>query len=194
MKLIIGLGNPDRRYRNTRHNVGWEVIDRLAHRLGIAVNQEDGWATVGSGTVARRRVLLAKPKTYVNLSGTAVADLRRGHRVKVADLLVVVDDLDLPLGRLRLRPGGSHGGHNGLRSIIDALGSDAFPRLRVGIGRPPAGMDPADFVLTPFTVEERAVMEVALDRAAEAIDTALREGLPVAMNRFNVNVAVPSRL
>ncbi len=194
MKLIIGLGNPDRRYRNTRHNVGWEVIDRLAHRLGIAVNQEDGWATVGGGTVARRRVLLAKPKTYVNLSGTAVADLRRGHRVKVADLLVVVDDLDLPLGRLRLRPGGSHGGHNGLRSIIDALGSDAFPRLRVGIGRPPAGMDPADFVLTPFTVEERATMEVALDRAAEAIETALREGLPAAMNRFNVNVAVPSRL
>src|SRR5436309_15306680 len=107
MKLIIGLGNPDRRYRNTRHNVGWEVIDRLAHRLGIAVNQEDGWATVGGGTVARRRVVLAKPKTYVNLSGTAVADLRRGQRVKVADLLVVVDELDRPRGRSRLRPGGS---------------------------------------------------------------------------------------
>src|SRR5438132_6301150 len=152
MNLITGLANPSPRYRTPRHNVGWEVIDRLAHRLGIAVNQEDGWATVGSGTVARRRVLLAKPKTYVNLSGTAVADLRRRHRAKLADLLVVVDDLDLPLGRLRLRPGGSHGGHNGLRSIIDALESDSFPRLRVGIGRPPAGVDPAGSGVAPVAV------------------------------------------
>jgi PTH1 family peptidyl-tRNA hydrolase len=193
MKLIIGLGNPDRRYRQTRHNVGWEVVDRLGRRLGVAVDQEDGWAIVGSGTVGRRRVLLAKPQTYVNLSGTAVADLRRRHRVKLEDLVVVVDDLDLPLGRLRLRPGGSHGGHNGLRSIIDALGSDAFPRLRVGIGRPPEGMDPAQFVLTPFTTEERAAMDPALERAAEAIETVVREGLQAAMNRFNAKPAAVSR-
>jgi len=193
MKLIIGLGNPDRRYRHTRHNVGWEVIDRVGRRLGIAVDQDDGWATVGAGTVGRRRVLLAKPQTYVNLSGTAVADLRRRHRVKIEDLVVVVDDLDLPLGRLRLRPGGSHGGHNGLRSIIDALGSDAFPRLRVGIGRPPEGMDPAQFVLTPFTAEERATMDPALERAAEAIETVIREGLQAAMNRFNARPAAVSR-
>ncbi|TMJ03853.1 MAG: aminoacyl-tRNA hydrolase [Bacillati bacterium ANGP1] len=193
MKLIIGLGNPDRRYRHTRHNVGWEVIDRVGRRLGIAVDQDDGWATVGAGTVGRRRVLLAKPQTYVNLSGTAVADLRRRHRVKIEDLVVVVDDLDLPLGRLRLRPGGSHGGHNGLRSIIDALGSDAFPRLRVGIGRPPEGMDPAQFVLTPFTAEERATMDPALERAAEAIETVIREGLQAAMNRFNAKPAAVSR-
>src|SRR2546426_9780704 len=138
MKLIIGLGNPDRRYRHTRHNVGWEVIDRVGRRLGIAVDQDDGWAAVG-GTVGRRRVLLAKPQTYVNLSGTAVADLRRRYRVKIEDLVVVVDDLDLPLGRLRLRPGGSHGGHNGLRSILDALGGGGFPPLRVGNGRAPGG-------------------------------------------------------
>ena len=193
MKLIVGLGNPDRRYRHTRHNVGWEVIDRVGRRLGIAVDQEDGWATIGGGTVGRRRVLLAKPQTYVNLSGTAVADLRRRHRVKIEDLVVVVDDLDLPLGRLRLRPGGSHGGHNGLRSIIDALGSDAFPRLRVGIGRPPEGMDPAQFVLTPFTAEERATMDPALERAAEAIETVIREGLQAAMNRFNAKPAAVSR-
>lgn len=189
MKLIVGLGNPDRRYQHTRHNVGWEVIDRLARRLGIAVDQEDGWAVAGGGTVARRRVLLAKPQTYVNLSGTAVGDLRRRHRVKLTDLVVVVDDLDLPLGRLRLRPGGSHGGHNGLRSIIEALESEAFARLRVGIGRPPEGMDPAQFVLTPFTVEERATMDPALDRAAEAIEAIVREGLPAAMNRFNAKAA-----
>src|SRR2546425_5071523 len=130
MKLIIGLGNPDRRYRHTRHNVGWEVIDRVGWRLGIAVDQEDGWATVGGGTVGRRRVLLARPQTYVNLSGTAVADLRRRHRVKVEDLVVVVDDLDLPLGRLRLRPGGSHGGHKGVRFLLEAPGRRSLPRAR----------------------------------------------------------------
>src|SRR2546425_7540537 len=169
MKLIVGLGNPDRRYRHTRHNVGWEVIDRVGRRLGIAVDQEDGWATIGGGTVGRRRVLLAKPQTYVNLSGTAVADLRRRHRVKLEDLVVVVDDLDLPLGRLRLRPGGSHGGHNGLRSIVDALGGDAFPPLRGGIGRAPGGMDPAPFVLTPFTAGGRATVGPAFERAAGGI-------------------------
>ncbi len=193
MKLIIGLGNPDRRYRHTRHNVGWEIIDRLGRRLGIAVDQEDGWARVGGGTIGRRRILLAKPQTYVNLSGTAVADLRRRHRVKLPDMVVVVDDLDLPLGRLRLRPGGSHGGHNGLRSIIEAVGSDTFPRLRVGIGRPPEGMEPAQFVLTRFTAEEHAIIELTLERAADAIETAVREGLQVAMNRFNAKPATISR-
>lgn len=185
MKLIIGLGNPDRRYQHTRHNVGWEVIDRLARRLATAVDQEEGWALVGGARIGRHRILLAKPQTYVNLSGTAVADLRRRHRVKLEDLLIVVDDLDLPPGRLRLRAGGSHGGHNGLRSIIEALGSDAFPRLRVGIGRPPDGMDPAGFVLTRFSEQERAMIEPALDRAADAVEAVVREGLAVAMNRFN---------
>src|SRR2546426_6751465 len=158
MKLIIGLGNPDRRYRHTRHNVGWEVIDRVGRRLGIAVDQEDGWATVGGGAVGRRRVLLAKPQTYVNLSGSAVADLRRRLRVKLEDLVVVVDDLDLPLGRLRLRPGGSHGGHNRRSSNADAPGGDAFSPWRVGRGRPPGGTDPAQIVLTPLTTEEHAPM------------------------------------
>ena len=185
MKLIVGLGNRDRRYRRTRHNVGWDVIDRMARRWGVTVDQEDGWAQVGSAKVGRNRILLAKPQTYVNRSGVAVADLLRRHRVKIGDLLVIADDLDLPLGRLRLRGGGSHGGHNGLRSIIEALGRDDFPRLRVGIGRPPAGVDPAEFVLTPFHEDEDAVMQGALDRAADAVETVLREGLPTAMNRFN---------
>lgn len=185
MKLIVGLGNPDRRYQHTRHNVGWEVIDRLARRLGVAVDQEDGWAIAGTGKIGRHRVLLAKPQTYVNLSGTAVSHLLRRHRVKLQDLVVIVDDLDLPLGRLRLRPGGSHGGHNGLRSIIDAVGSDAFPRLRVGIGRPPEGVDPADHVLTRFAPAEQVVMDAALERTVDAVETVVREGLPAAMNRFN---------
>src|SRR2546426_10872953 len=139
MKLIIGLGNPDRRYRHTRHNVGWEVIDRVGRRLGIAVDQDDGWATVGAGTVGRRRVLLAKPQTYVNLSGTAVADLRRRHRVKLEDLVVVVDDLDLPLGRLRLRPGGSHGGLPGSRCSEEGRGGEGFCPLRGGNRRAAGG-------------------------------------------------------
>jgi PTH1 family peptidyl-tRNA hydrolase len=185
MKLIVGLGNPDRRYRRTRHNVGWDVIDRMARRWGVTVDQDDGWARVGTAKVGRHRLLLAKPQTYVNRSGVAVADLLRRHRVKVEDLLVIVDDLDLPLGRLRLRAGGSHGGHNGVRSIIEGLGRDDFPRLRVGIGRPPAGTDPAEFVLTPFREDEHDAMEAALDRATDAVETALREGLPAAMNRFN---------
>lgn len=185
MKLIVGLGNPDRRYRRTRHNVGWDVIDRIARRWGVTVDDEDGWARVGVAKVGRHRIFLAKPQTFVNRSGVAVADLLRRHRGKVGDLLVITDDLDLPLGRLRLRGAGSHGGHNGLRSIIEALGRDDFPRLRVGIGRPPADVDPADFVLTPFRKDEDDAMQAALDRAAGAVETVLREGLQVAMTRFN---------
>ena len=186
MKLIVGLGNPGRRYRRTRHNVGWEVVDGLARRMGVAVNEEDGWSLLGRGTIGRKRLLLAKTQTYVNLSGTVVQDLKRRHRIKAAEILIVLDDLDLPLGRLRLRPRGSHGGHNGLRSVLEALGTDEVPRLRIGIGRPPAGVDPAEYVLTRFGSAEQTLMETVLDRAAEAIELTVREGLDVAMNRFNV--------
>ena len=184
MKLIVGLGNPGRRYRGTRHNVGWDVIARLAERVGIRVNEDEGFAEVGRGTIGTRRVLLARPYTYVNVSGEAVRDLRRRHRLRPEDILIIVDDIDLPLGRLRLRAGGSAGGHNGLKSIIDALGTTEFPRLRVGIGRPPLGVEAADFVLTRFTEEERMVHET-LERAAEAVELVVTEGLPAAMNRVN---------
>jgi len=189
MKLIVGLGNPGRRYRGTRHNVGWEVIGRLARRVGIAVAEEDGFSEVGRGSIDGVRVLLARPQTYVNVSGAAVRDLRRRHRLQPQDIFVVVDDLDLPLGRIRLRAGGSAGGHNGLKSIIDALGTTDFPRLRVGIGRPPVGVDPADHVLTSFSAEERAALDTALDRAAEALEVAVLEGIEVAMSRFNARAA-----
>lgn len=185
MKLIVGLGNPGRRYRQTRHNVGWEVISRLARRARIAVDEEDGFSDVGRGAIGGTRVILARPQTYVNVSGEAVRDLRRRHRLRPQDIVVVVDDLDLPLGRLRLRASGSAGGHNGLKSIIEAIGTTEFPRLRVGIGRPPEGVDPADHVLTRFTSDEQAVVDAALDRAAEAIETAITEGIETAMNRFN---------
>ena len=185
MKLIVGLGNPGRRYRGTRHNVGWDVIARLAARAGIRVNEDEGFAEVGRGAIGTSRVLLARPYTYMNVSGEAVRDLRRRHRLRPEDILIIVDDIDLPLGRLRLRAGGSAGGHNGLKSIIDALGTTEFPRLRVGIGRPPRGVDPADFVLTRFTAEEQPMVGEALERAADAVETAVTEGLPAAMNRFN---------
>ncbi len=187
MKLIVGLGNPGRRYRLTRHNVGWEVLERLAARHSIAIDDDTGWAEVGRGTIGPHRVVLARPVTYVNASGMAVQDLKRRHRVKVEDIFVIVDDLDLPLGRVRLRGSGSAGGHNGLRSVIEAMGSDEFPRMRVGIGRPPAGVDAADHVLTRFADDERQVLDAALDRAAEALEVAVTDGLDVAMNRFNVS-------
>jgi PTH1 family peptidyl-tRNA hydrolase len=185
MKLIVGLGNPGRRYRGTRHSVGAEVVGRLAERVGIDINEEDGFAKVGRGVIGGTRVLLAIPQTYVNVSGAAVRDLRRRHRMAPKDILVVVDDLDLPVGRLRLRARGSAGGHNGLKSIIEAVGTNEFPRLRVGVGRPPDGVDPAEFVLTRFSPGERDELEEVLDRAAEVLEVAIREGVPAAMNRFN---------
>jgi PTH1 family peptidyl-tRNA hydrolase len=185
MKLIIGLGNPARRYRGTRHNIGAEVVARLAERAGIDVTEEDGFAKVGRGVIGGARVLLAVPQTYVNVSGAAVRDLRRRHRVAPEDIFAVVDDLDLPVGRLRLRARGSAGGHNGLKSIIEALGTNEFPRLRVGVGRPPDGVDPAEFVLTRFSPGQRDELEAVLDRAAEVLEVAIREGVPAAMNRFN---------
>lgn len=185
MKLIVGLGNPGRRYRGTRHNVGAEAVDRLAQRLGIKINEEDGFARVGRDLIDGTRVLLAIPQTYVNVTGAAVRDLRRRHRVAPKDIFIVVDDIDLPVGRLRLRARGSAGGHNGLKSIIDALGTNEFPRLRVGVGRPPDGVDPAEFVLTRFSPGERGELETVLDKAVEALEVAIREGVPAAMNRFN---------
>jgi PTH1 family peptidyl-tRNA hydrolase len=189
MKLIVGLGNPGRRYRGTRHNVGWEVLARLADRAGIRVSEDEGFAEVGRGTIGTQRVLLARPATYMNVSGEAVRDLRRRHRLRAEDILIIVDDIDLPLGRLRLRAGGSAGGHNGLRSIIESLGTTEFPRLRVGIGRPPAGVDPAEFVLTRFTDGEAAAVHESIERAVEAVEMAVTAGVAAAMNRFNAKDA-----
>jgi len=191
MKLIIGLGNPGRRYRGTRHNVGGEVVSHLARRLGIALREEAGFSAVGRGSIGGTRVLLARPQTFVNVSGAAVLELCRRHRVAPRDIIVVADDLDLPLGRIRLRRGGSAGGHNGLKSIIDALGTTEFPRLRVGIGRPPEGVDPADYVLARFRPEEQPVVAEALERAAQALEAAVTEGIAAAMNRFNTKPGPP---
>ncbi len=190
MLLIVGLGNPGRRYRGTRHNLGHEVVQILAARLGVRLD-EDGWSRIARARVDGTTIVLAIPDTYMNVSGQAVKDLLRRRRRRPGDLLVVHDDLDLPLGHIRLRPGNGAGGHNGIRSIIAELGTGMFPRLRIGVGRPPAGADPAEFVLERPAPDERPVLDGMVARAADAVLTTAAEGLPAAMNRYNVR-AVPA--
>ncbi len=183
--LIIGLGNPGREYRANRHNVGFMLVDLLARELGLRFSRRQSKALVASGRWGRRKVILAKPQTYMNLVGQSVAALARFHRVDLPALMVVCDELDLPLGTIRLRPGGGSAGHNGLRSIFERLGSQDFPRLRIGIGRPPGRMDPADYVLQDFTEAEAAILSEALDRAADSVRTFGGEGIEPAMSRYN---------
>jgi len=182
MKAIVGLGNPGPEYRGTRHNVGFDVVDELAGRWALRLKP---WKSVAEVAVAAdRAVILAKPKTFMNLSGEAVARVVLFHKLELDDILVVVDEAQLPLGRLRLRGSGSAGGHNGLKSIIQHVGAE-FPRLRIGVGRGDPHWDLADHVLAPFRPEERLVVRQAIDRAADAVETFVESGLEVAMNRFN---------
>ncbi len=182
--LIVGLGNPGPEYAGNRHNAGFQCLARFAERHGLRFSFYRFRASLAEGTVASRRVLLARPLTYMNESGQAVAPLVRRYGVPMAGLLIVYDDLDLPLGRIRLRAGGSSGGHRGLDSILRHLGTTEVPRLRLGIGRPAYG-DPVDYVLSDWRPEERMVMDAAYDRASQAIDCFLEEGIVAAMNRFN---------
>ena len=186
LALVIGLGNPGAEYARHRHNVGFRVVDALARAHGLAFSRAKlARAHTAQGRIAGRRVILAKPQTFMNRSGQAVGRLARWHKVPPQQILVVYDELDLPLGRLRLRPEGGAGGHNGMRSIIEALGSQGFPRLRVGIDRPPGKMDPADYVLHPFSQEEAEIVAPVIDQAVAAIETWLAEGIVAAMDRYN---------
>lgn len=183
--LIIGLGNPGPRYRGTRHNIGRAVVEALAERLGVSLDRVRANARLATCRLGEQRLCLAVPMCFMNESGRAVAPLARFYKIPLDRLLVVSDDLDLPLGVLRLRPAGSAGGHRGLESVIAALGTREFPRLRVGIGRPPAGWDPADYVLAPFSTDEQPLAEQVVQRATEAIQTFLTEGIEAAMNAYN---------
>ncbi len=189
--LIVGLGNPGSVYSHNRHNVGYWSVNRLARLHGIPLKTRR-LATIGQGAIAGIPVLLGKPRTFVNRSGHAVAALLRNFQVKPERMLVICDDLDLPAGRLRLRPGGGHGGQKGLRSIIGTIGNGGFPRLRIGIGRPVVDGEPswepdvvADYVLSDPTRQEAEALQGAAAEAAEAVETVLREGLETAMNRYN---------
>lgn len=185
MKLIVGLGNPGSRYRGTRHNLGAEVVARTAQDLGIELTHTSCRALWGRSRTAGREALLALPSTYMNESGASVAALVRYHKIPLPQTLVVSDDLNLPPGRLRLRSGGSAGGHNGLRSILEALGQDGFHRLRVGIGAPAPGVDQADYVLGRYPSDELELHRDAVVRGASAVLCWLEEGLEAAMRRFN---------
>ena len=183
--LIVGLGNPGREYADNRHNVGYRCVEHLASAHGMSFNRRQKRNAVSLGTIEKRSVILAKPRTYMNKSGGPVAALSRFYRVPLARLLVVYDDLDLPPGTTRLRPSGGSGGHRGMHSVIQQLGSRDFARLRIGIGRPPGRMDPADYVLRDFSDAEEEVLERTLDQATAAIEAWLSEGTEEAMNRYN---------
>lgn len=185
MKLIVGLGNPGSRYIRNRHNVGYQCIERLAQRHALASGRVMFKAYVTSGHIAGVKTVLARPLTFMNLSGQAVRPLLRWYRIDLADLLVIYDDLDLPLGKIRLRQQGGSGGHKGMRSIIEALGTEAFPRLRLGIGRPSHG-EPAGHVLSNFAPDEWIVMDAALDQAVAAVETFIAGDIRAAMNHHNV--------
>jgi len=193
VKLVVGLGNPGRRYAATRHNVGWRVLEVVARRVGISLAQERYGGRFGVGSLAGQRVGLLQPCTWMNASGRAVAEAREGLEIHdPTKLLVVSDDLDLPLGRLRLRSGGGAGGHRGLAHVIACLGTAQIPRLRVGIGRPPPGTEAVEWVLQDFSEDERPCLEVALSRAADALACFIAEGIEAAMDRFNAAPPAPS--
>jgi len=183
--LVIGLGNPGREYRDTRHNIGFMVIDQLCKVMGVSMTRVQSRALVAVGTLEGRKVVLAKPQTFMNLSGQSVGGLVRFYKVPLEQMMVGHDDLDLPLGTIRLRPGGGSAGQKGMESIIRQLGTQNFSRLRLGIDRPPGQMDPAAYVLQRFTRAEQDMLETVLDRAVAAVRTFVRDGLDAAMNQHN---------
>jgi PTH1 family peptidyl-tRNA hydrolase len=187
MKLIVGLGNPGAPYRQTRHNVGFEVVGRLARRLQAQPPRVKFEGEISEATVAGEKVLLLTPLTYMNASGASVLAVRDFYKLAPEHILVICDDLALPLGKLRLRAKGSSGGQKGLDDILRRLSTDEVPRLRIGIGPLPPGRDAAQFVLARFTPEERPVIDAALDRAAEAALVWVQQGIVAAMNQFNPN-------
>lgn len=184
-RVIVGLGNPGPRYERTRHNAGFEAVARLAAAHGIALRQQRHRALVGDGRLGGRHCLLALPQTFMNLSGESVRRILDFTSTPVADLVVVTDDLDLPLGRIRVRGDGGAGGHRGLASILEHLGEAGFVRVRIGIGRPPERVPAEAYVLQEFAAAERPALEEALERAREAVEAVVAEGAAAAMNRFN---------
>jgi PTH1 family peptidyl-tRNA hydrolase len=186
VKLIVGLGNPGIEYQFTPHNLGFLTIDRIAGDLGVEVRNRQCRALAARATIAGEPVVLAKPETYMNLSGLAVRELVLEHQVDVSkDLIVVYDELDLPLGMIRIRQRGSSAGHNGMESVLGALGTDRFLRIRLGIAPERKVADGVKYVLTPFRKAQDKVVSEVLDRAAQAVETILQEGPAAAMNRFN---------
>jgi peptidyl-tRNA hydrolase, PTH1 family len=187
MKIIVGLGNPGAKYSRTRHNAGFMAVDELAKGLNIDVRKEAHQALAGAGRLDDERLLLVKPQTFMNDSGSSVAAVLKAHYASPRELIVIHDELDLVFSSVRVKKDGGHGGHNGLRSIIERLGTADFIRVRIGIGRPAPGEDTADYVLSPFPADEKKSLPDALQRAVEAVRTVVLEGAAKAMTVYNGN-------
>jgi len=185
MKVIIGLGNPGSKYDNTRHNVGFDVIDYISQQYNISINKVKFKAIIGEGTIEGQRVILVKPQTYMNLSGESVREIIEWYKIPVGNIIIVFDDIDLNMGKIRVRPKGSSGSHNGMKSVIYQIQNDNFPRIRIGIGRPPEGWDLADYVLSKFGAEDKKIMDESVKNAAKAVASIIKSGADAAMNTFN---------
>jgi PTH1 family peptidyl-tRNA hydrolase len=185
--LIVGLGNPGREYKDTRHNIGFLTIDALAQALEVKLSKVQNKAIIGIGKINGCRVVLAKPQTYMNLSGEAVVGLMNFYKVPKENLIVIHDDIDLPFGTIRIRPKGGSAGQRGLGSTIDKLGSQDFARMRLGVGRPPGQMEPKDYVLQRFAKDEKEFLKVFLEKGCEAVREFVQNGLNAAMNKYNGN-------
>jgi len=185
VKIIIGLGNPGRKYEDTRHNVGFMAIDKISNQWGLPVQHAKFRAIVGEGRIETEKVLLVKPQTYMNLSGESVAEILKFYKLTPDDLLVIYDDLDLPTGQLRLREKGSAGGHNGIKSLIQHLGTQEFKRIKVGIGRPEPGRSVSDYVLQAFSAAEKPLIDQAVEHAADAAVMWTRDPFVKVMNHYN---------
>ena len=193
MYIIAGLGNPGKEYENTRHNIGFDVIDRLAEEENIAVMESKYKALIGKGYVAGQKVILAKPQTFMNLSGESIREIVDYYKVDdTAELIVISDDISLDVGQIRIRKKGSAGGHNGIKNIIANLGTDHFMRVKVGVGEKPKNWDLADYVLSPFTKDERPLVNLAIEHAAKAIEQMLNGDVDAAMNEYNRKSANPA--
>ncbi|HLF89569.1 MAG TPA: aminoacyl-tRNA hydrolase [Anaerolineales bacterium] len=187
--LIVGLGNPGREYANTRHNVGFMMVERLAERLGITFTRAQHKALITDARYQGHKLILVKPQTYMNESGQAVVSLLNFYKIPDENLIVAFDDMDLPLGQIRIRPKGGSSGAKGMKSIIQRLGHENFPRIRLGIGRPSGRIPPPDYLLQDFTYDEQTRLAPVLTDATDAVLTFVTEGLEIAMNRFNGTVA-----
>lgn len=185
MYVILGIGNPGKQYENTKHNIGFISLDFLAASLGIQMNKIKFKALVGEGYLGSEKVLLVKPQTFVNLSGESASEIMNFYKLPPENLIVIYDDINLDAGRIRIRPKGSDGGHNGIKSILYHLKSDNFPRIRLGVGMKPQGYDLADWVLSKFTDEEIKVMSKAVDLVPDMVEEIIQRGPASAMNRFN---------
>ena len=185
MYIIAGLGNPTREYEKTRHNVGFEVIDVLADMLGTTVEEKKFKGCYGRGIIGGEKVLLLKPQTFMNLSGESIRAASDFYKVDPEHIIIIYDDISLDVGQLRIRKKGSAGGHNGIKNIIAHLGTQEFPRIKVGVGDKPKKMDLADYVLSRFSKEDRAAMDDAFKEAAKAVEVMITDGMDTAMNQFN---------